>query len=46
MARLEHKLTENIKSTRHRVWHEVTKDVSYLRRLLNEVNMMKFKVIF
>lgn len=45
IARLEHQLSMNIKETQHRVWSEVTKDVNYLRRILNEANMMKFEVI-
>lgn len=44
MARLEHQLSENIKTTQNRIWQGVTKDVGYLRRILNEVYMMKFKV--
>lgn len=46
IARLEHQLSENIKATQNRIWTGVTKDVSFLRRILNEVHMMKFKVIF
>lgn len=44
ITRIEHQLAENIKSTQNRIWNGVTKDVSYLRRILNEVYMMKFKV--
>lgn len=44
IARLEHQLSENIKTTQNRIWQGVTKDVGYLRRILNEVYMMKFKV--
>lgn len=44
LTRLEHQLAENIKATQSRIWNGVTKDVSYLRRILNEVYMMKFKV--
>lgn len=46
LARLEHQLSENIKATQSKIWNGVTKDVSYLRRILNEVYMMKFKVNF
>lgn len=44
VARLEHQLSENIKATQNRIWQGVTKDVGYLRRILNEVYLMKFKV--
>lgn len=46
ITRLEHQLSENIRSTQNRIWNGVQKDVSYLRRILNEVYMMKFKVGF
>lgn len=44
LTRLEKQLSDNIKSTQSRIWQGVTKDVSYLRRILNEVYMMKFRV--
>lgn len=44
IARLEHQLTENIKLTHNRIWHGVTKDVGYLRRILNEIYIMRFRV--
>lgn len=44
LTRLEKQLADNIKSTQSRIWNGVTKDVSYLRRILNEVYMMKFRV--
>ncbi|XP_055295256.1 open rectifier potassium channel protein 1 isoform X2 [Sitodiplosis mosellana] len=43
ITRLEHQLSENIKATQSRIWNGVTKDVSYLRRILNEVYLMRFK---
>lgn len=45
VAKLEHKLAENIRATEHVVRQEVSKDLNFLRRLLNEVNLMKVKVI-
>lgn len=45
IARLEHQLSMNIKETQHRIVTEVAKDVNFLRRILNEANLMKFKVI-
>lgn len=44
IARIEHQLSMNIKETQHRIWTEVTKDVSFLRRVLNEIHLMKFTV--
>lgn len=44
IAKLEHQLSVNIHNTQHRIWSEVTKDLNYLRHVLNEVNFMKFKV--
>lgn len=44
ITRLEHQLSENIKITQNKIWSGVTKDVSYLRRILNEIYMLKFKV--
>lgn len=41
---LEHLVAQNIKETQSKIWHGVTKDVGYLRKLLNEVYMMRFKV--
>lgn len=43
--KLEHKLSENIRATQHLVRREVVKDINFLRRLLNEVNLLKYKVI-
>ncbi|XP_065202063.1 open rectifier potassium channel protein 1 isoform X2 [Planococcus citri] len=39
MARLERKLVE-------KVWNEFTRDFSYLRRMLNEVYLLKFKPVY
>lgn len=44
ITRLEQQLTDNIKLTHNRIWHEVSKDVGYLRRILNEVYIMRFRV--
>ncbi|KAJ6635031.1 Open rectifier potassium channel protein 1 [Pseudolycoriella hygida] len=46
ITRLEHQLSENIKITQNRIWSGVTKDVSYLRRILNEIYMLKFKPVY
>lgn len=39
-------LAINVMETQQRVWNGVTKDISYLRKILNEVYMLKFKVKF
>lgn len=44
IGRLEQQLTDNIKLTHNRIWNEVSKDVGYLRRILNEVYIMRFRV--
>lgn len=44
VAKWEHKISQNIKATEHLVRQEVSKDLNFLRRLLNEVNFMKVKV--
>lgn len=46
MKNLEHKLAQNLKVTQSKIWNGVTKDVSYLRKILNEVYLMRFKVSF
>lgn len=45
IARLEQQLTENIKLTHNHIWQKVSKDVGYLRRILNEVYIMRLRVI-
>lgn len=44
IVRLEQQLTDNIKLTHNRIWNEVSKDVGYLRRIFNEVYIMRFRV--
>ncbi|XP_035900150.1 open rectifier potassium channel protein 1 [Anopheles stephensi] len=43
---LEKLVASNLKETQHRVWNGVTKDISYLRKILNEVYMLKFKPVY
>uniref|UniRef100_A0A182QZ56 Potassium channel domain-containing protein n=1 Tax=Anopheles farauti TaxID=69004 RepID=A0A182QZ56_9DIPT len=43
---LEKIVASNLKETQHRVWNGVTKDISYLRKILNEVYMLKFKPVY
>lgn len=44
MARIERKLANNIKQTHSKLWNTFTRDVSYLRRVLNEMYVMTLKV--
>ncbi|XP_055610133.1 open rectifier potassium channel protein 1 isoform X2 [Uranotaenia lowii] len=46
VQRLEKILAHNVKETQARVWNGVTKDISYLRKILNEVYMLKFKPVY
>lgn len=44
IKRIEHNLAINIKETQKKIWNGVTKDVGYIRKILNEVYFLKFKV--
>ncbi|XP_046422170.1 open rectifier potassium channel protein 1 [Neodiprion fabricii] len=46
IARIEHKLAMNLKHTQSKIWNEVNKDVNYLRRVFNEIYMMKLKPVY
>lgn len=46
VARIEHQISMGIKQTQNRIWSNVTRDVGYLRKMLNEIYMMKFQVIY
>ncbi|XP_052868546.1 open rectifier potassium channel protein 1 [Anopheles cruzii] len=46
IQRLEKALASNLIETQSRVWNGVTKDISYLRKILNEVYMLKFKPVY
>lgn len=41
---MEQQLKTNIRQTQNKIWHGVSKDVGYLRRILNELYIMRFKV--
>lgn len=43
---LEHLFLERLKQTHSKIWHQFTKDVVYIRRVLNESYLLKFKVRF
>ncbi|XP_030381372.1 open rectifier potassium channel protein 1 isoform X2 [Scaptodrosophila lebanonensis] len=46
LAQLEQQLSSNLKATQNRIWTGVTKDVGYLRRLLNELYILKVKPVY
>ncbi|XP_018900006.2 uncharacterized protein Ork1 isoform X1 [Bemisia tabaci] len=46
LARLEHRLTHNIKLARSKLWHELTEEIAYVRRTLNEMYLLKFKPVY
>ncbi|XP_017870557.1 PREDICTED: open rectifier potassium channel protein 1 [Drosophila arizonae] len=46
LAYLEQQLSSNLKATQNRIWTGVTKDVGYLRRLLNELYILKVKPVY
>lgn len=41
---LEHLFLERLKHTHSKIWQQFTKDVVYIRRVLNESYLIKFKV--
>lgn len=44
IVRLEHKLAMNFKQTQSKIWSEFNKEVGYLRRVFNELQLSKVKV--
>ncbi|EDW45761.1 GM11278 [Drosophila sechellia] len=46
LAYLEQQLSSNLKATQNRIWSGVTKDVGYLRRMLNELYILKVKPVY
>ena len=44
IAKFEHKLAMNLKHTQNRIWNEFNKEVHYLRRVFNELQLSKVKV--
>ncbi|KAL5240345.1 hypothetical protein ACI65C_007755 [Semiaphis heraclei] len=43
---LEHLFLERLKQTHSKIWHQFTKDVVYIRRVLNESYLLKFKPVY
>uniref|UniRef100_A0A6B2EDJ6 Putative open rectifier potassium channel protein 1 n=1 Tax=Phlebotomus kandelakii TaxID=1109342 RepID=A0A6B2EDJ6_9DIPT len=46
VKQLEHKLAQSLKDTQSRVWNGVTKDIGFLRKMLNELHMLNFKPVY
>lgn len=46
MSKIEQKLSHNLKVTQSRVWNEFMKDITYVRRMLNEMYLIKFKPVY
>lgn len=42
--KLEKKVTQTLKYTQSKIWNEFVHDVHYLRRILNEMYLLKVKV--
>lgn len=45
-TRLEHKLAMNLKLTQSKIWNEFNKEVNYLRRVFNELQLSKVKRVY
>ncbi|EFN84522.1 uncharacterized protein LOC105183149 isoform X2 [Harpegnathos saltator] len=46
ITRLEHKLAMNLKHTQSKIWNEFNKEVDYLRRVFNELQLSKVKRVY
>ncbi|XP_008553925.1 open rectifier potassium channel protein 1 [Microplitis demolitor] len=46
ITQLEHKLAMNIKHTQNKVFNQLTRDINYLRRIFNELQLSKVKRIY
>lgn len=44
ITRIEHKLAINLKHTQSKIWSEFNKEMNYLRRVFNELQLSKVKV--
>lgn len=44
ITRIEHKLAINLKHTQSKIWNEFNKEINYLRRVFNELQLSKVKV--
>ncbi|XP_029034156.1 open rectifier potassium channel protein 1 [Osmia bicornis bicornis] len=46
IIRIEHKLAVNLKHTQSKIWNELNKEMNYLRRVFNELQLSKVKRIY
>ncbi|OAD56477.1 Open rectifier potassium channel protein 1 [Eufriesea mexicana] len=46
ITRIEHKLAINLKHTQSKIWNEFNKEINYLRRVFNELQLSKVKRIY
>lgn len=44
ITRIERKLAINLKHTQSKIWNEFNKEINYLRRVFNELQLSKVKV--
>ncbi|XP_015172733.1 PREDICTED: open rectifier potassium channel protein 1 isoform X3 [Polistes dominula] len=46
IIRIEHKLAMNLKHTQSKIWNEFNKEISYFRRVFNELQLSKVKRVY
>ncbi|XP_012136396.1 open rectifier K[+] channel 1 isoform X2 [Megachile rotundata] len=46
ITRIEHKLAINLKHTQSKIWNELNKEMNYLRRVFNELQLSKVKRVY
>ncbi|XP_043527151.1 uncharacterized protein LOC122537753 isoform X1 [Frieseomelitta varia] len=46
ITRIEHKLAVNLKHTQSKIWNEFNKEINYLRRVFNELQLSKVKRVY
>ncbi|XP_050582411.1 open rectifier potassium channel protein 1 isoform X3 [Bombus affinis] len=46
ITRIEHKLAINLKHTQSKIWNEFNKEINYLRRAFNELQLSKVKRVY
>ncbi|XP_076303483.1 open rectifier K[+] channel 1 isoform X2 [Lasioglossum baleicum] len=46
ITRIEHKLAVNLKHTQSKIWNEFNKEIDYLRRVFNELQLSKVKRVY
>lgn len=46
IIRIEHKLAMNLKHTQSKIWNEFNKEINYLRRVFNELQLSKVKRVY